>query len=137
MARASRGLACDTSVLIAALSAWHPRHESAREAGGRLRAVPAHVLLETYSTLTRLPVHRVSAQVAHEAVAGLGLSAIALPAERHLEVIAALSRHGIKGGAVYDGLIAATAAHHDLPLLTMDRRARATYDALGVSYVVV
>ncbi|MEX0427861.1 PIN domain-containing protein [Nocardioides sp. DS6] len=44
---------------------------------------------------------------------------------------------GVGGGATYDALIAATAQHHEHRLLTADRRARATYDALGVDYEVV
>lgn len=39
---------------------------------------------------------------------------------------------GLRGGALYDALIAATAAHHGLRLLSADRRARPTYGALGV-----
>jgi predicted nucleic acid-binding protein len=39
---------------------------------------------------------------------------------------------GITGGAVYDALVGATAIEHGLPLATLDRRALATYRALGV-----
>jgi predicted nucleic acid-binding protein len=41
---------------------------------------------------------------------------------------------GLAGGAVYDGLVAATAREHRLPLITCDRRAESTYRALGVNY---
>jgi predicted nucleic acid-binding protein len=64
-------------------------------------SVPGHVMLETYSVLTLLPV---------------------------------LAAHGIRGGAVYDALVGATARHHGRSLITRDRRARTTYDAVGVSY---
>jgi predicted nucleic acid-binding protein len=40
----------------------------------------------------------------------------------------------IIGGAVWDGLVAAAARQHDLPLLTCDRRARPTYEALDTTY---
>lgn len=38
---------------------------------------------------------------------------------------------GVSGGATYDGLVGATAAEAHLPLLTLDRRARRTYEAVG------
>lgn len=37
---------------------------------------------------------------------------------------------GVRGGALYDALIAATAATHDAEILSADRRALATYRAL-------
>jgi predicted nucleic acid-binding protein len=37
----------------------------------------------------------------------------------------------VRGGALYDALIAATAVRHDADLLSADGRARATYDAMG------
>jgi predicted nucleic acid-binding protein len=43
----------------------------------------------------------------------------------------------LSGGAAYDGLVAAAALHHDLVLLTGDRRARPTYLALGVAHHLV
>jgi predicted nucleic acid-binding protein len=53
------------------------------------------------------------------------------------EVHATLSRIGIAGGAVYDGLVALAAKEHGVPLATRDARARATYDAIGVKVVIV
>jgi predicted nucleic acid-binding protein len=44
---------------------------------------------------------------------------------------------GIRGGALYDALIAATAAHHAHRLLSADRRAATTYAALGLDVVYV
>lgn len=46
---------------------------------------------------------------------------------------------GLRGGALYDALIAATAADHGARLLSADLRARRAYDALGVqaSYLAV
>jgi predicted nucleic acid-binding protein len=48
-----------------------------------------------------------------------------------------LSRIGIAGGAVYDGLVALAAKEHGVPLATRDARARETYDAVGVKVIVV
>ena len=44
----------------------------------------------------------------------------------------AAARQRIGGGAAYDALVAATAKHHGLALVTADRRARRTYEAMGV-----
>src|SRR6188472_166069 len=48
-------LTADTSAVIAALSAWHERHEQAAAALASVTALPAHVVVEAYSVLTRLP----------------------------------------------------------------------------------
>ncbi|HET9421073.1 MAG TPA: type II toxin-antitoxin system VapC family toxin [Nocardioides sp.] len=129
---------CDTSVLVPALLAWHPDHEACRSALRSVRDVPAHVLVECYSVITRLPApHRVSPADAGAVLEALPLKPVALPAARHVTLVPECSRLGIRGGAVYDALVARTAAHHSLELVTRDRRARATYDQLGVRYVLV
>lgn len=46
-------------------------------------------------------------------------------------------RHGIRGGALYDALIAATAAHHRHTILSADRRAAPIYAAFGVDVVYI
>jgi predicted nucleic acid-binding protein len=38
---------------------------------------------------------------------------------------------GVRGGALYDAAIAATAVSHDARLLSFDRRGAATYEAVG------
>jgi predicted nucleic acid-binding protein len=40
---------------------------------------------------------------------------------------------GISGGASYDAVIAMIAAHHERELVTLDRRARPTYDRVGAA----
>lgn len=133
------GVTCDTSVLVPALMAWHPEHGSCRAAVLReVESIPAHVVLECYSVLTRLPApHRVSAQDAGAALGGLHLRALTLPASRYAGIVAELAAGGIRGGSVYDALVAATAQHHGRRLLTRDRRARSTYDAVGVGYALL
>jgi len=128
---------CDTSVLVPALTSQHPDHAGARELLARVAAVPCHVLLETYSVLTRLPAPlRLSAADAARAIEILDVDVVDLPAARQRDLVAECARHRIGGGAVYDALVGATAAHHDLVLLTRDRRARPTYDAVGVRYAL-
>lgn len=129
---------CDTSVLVAALAAWHEQHEVARDAVRGVRAVPAHVLLETYSVLTRLPAdHRLSPLVAATAIDALPWKVIALPPEHQSASIPRLARVGIAGGSVYDAQIALTAQHHGLTLLTRDTRARRVYDSLGIAFTML
>lgn len=130
---------CDTSVLVPALLPWHPHHEPARRAVlDSVSVIPAHVVLELYSVLTRLPSpHRLAAEAAAATVEALGRDVCTLPAEHHASLIAGVAAAGVRGGAVYDALIGATAAHHQLLLLTRDRRARPTYDVVGTRYSLV
>lgn len=130
---------CDTSVLVAAVLSWHPEHQVARAAlRERVATIPGHALVELYSVLTRLPApHRLAPEAAAVVVESLPLDVCVLPAEQHRGLMTSLARAGIRGGAVYDALIGATAAHHDLTLLTRDRRARVAYDAVGARYAIV
>ena len=90
------------------------------------------------SALTRLPApHRVAAADAAAVLDALGLEILALPAAAHLGVVRAVAGAGLSGGSVYDALVAATAAHRGLTLLTRDARARAAYDAVGARYVML
>ena len=127
--------ACDTSVLVPALVAWHPDHEAARAALSELEALPTHVLMESFSVLTRLPApHRISAVDAAALLRAIEVPTVGLPPREHARLISEFPRHGIRGGAVYDALVAATARHHQLALVSRDLRARSTYEAMGVRY---
>jgi predicted nucleic acid-binding protein len=44
---------------------------------------------------------------------------------------------GLRGGALYDALIAATAAKHGADLVSADQRARPTYEAMNVHTVFI
>ncbi len=48
-----------------------------------------------------------------------------------------LGRLGIAGGAVYDAIVALTAAEHGVALATRDARAIATYQTIGVRVIAV
>jgi predicted nucleic acid-binding protein len=48
-------IAVDTSVVVAAFASWHEGHRTAAAALARKPRVPTHVLVETFSVLTRLP----------------------------------------------------------------------------------
>jgi len=128
---------CDTSIIVPALLSWHPDHSTCRTALQSVSKIPVHVLLETYSVLTRLPApHRISPGDAGAVIEALPFAPVALPGSRAATLVPWCAGLGIRGGAVYDALIARTAAHHGLELLTRDRRARATYDQVGVRYTL-
>lgn len=127
----------DTSVLIAAFASWHEHHHAAVAAMARVDVVIAHCMVETYSVLTRLPApHRIEAQVveAYLRIELERLPMVALPAREHGGIVRACAGEGITGGAVYDAVIAATAARARAMLLTFDRRARPTYAAIGAQH---
>jgi predicted nucleic acid-binding protein len=46
----------------------------------------------------------------------------------------AIAAAGLRGGQLYDALVAATAAAHGVRLISLDTRAAPTYRAIGVEY---
>jgi predicted nucleic acid-binding protein len=131
--------AVDTSVAVAALTAWHEGHESARGAAAEA-AIPAHSRLETYSVLTRLPSpHRLAPELAVHLVARWFPDTETLVPSAGLSrsVVERCSRLGVQGGAVYDALVALTAAESGRTLVTRDERAARTYSRLGIDYDLV
>lgn len=101
--------------------------------------LPDHVVLESYSVLTRLPPpHRAPAGVVEEFLARrFPGELLLLPGNHHRTLVGTSADGGITGGAVYDALVAATAKHAGATLLTRDRRATRTYEAVGVRYRLV
>jgi predicted nucleic acid-binding protein len=128
-------IAVDSSVVIAALAPWHEAHSSARaaiiEAEVRL---PAHVAFETTSALSRMPKgRRIGPAVVLEALErGFTQPWLSLSSGALRDALRRAVEVGVRGGALYDALIAATAATHDAEILSADRRARRTYRAMGV-----
>jgi predicted nucleic acid-binding protein len=132
-------IAVDTSVVIAGFASWHEGHRSAAAVLGRKPRVPAHVLIEAYSVLTRLPPpHRAPADLVARFLAERFPGApLVLPARAHLDLVGKAARAALAGGAIYDALIAATARHAGATLLTRDERARSVYDRMKVRYEFV
>jgi len=128
--------AADSSVTIAALLNDHPAHDAAADALALCNTTIAHVAIETYSVLTRLPgPDRVDAATAATVLdKRLPATYATLDASKYSKAPARLAAAGISGGATYDGLIALTALEHDLEIVTRDRRAERTYRALDVPY---
>lgn len=129
-------IAVDTSVVVPGFASWHEAHASAAAALARGPRLPAHVALETFSVLTRLPPpHRAPADVVAAFLAArFPGAAIGLPAGAQRDLVRLAVSAGLTGGAVYDVLVAATARHAGATLLTRDHRALPAYDAVGVRY---
>ena len=124
----------DTSTAVALLLSDHEAHALTIEATRGMRlGLAGHAWFETYSVLTRMPagLRRRPAQV-RELLARDFQGAWFLDPPATVALTDELSRLRISGGAVYDALVGAAARHHDQLLLTADRRALRTYDALGV-----
>lgn len=132
-------IAVDSSVVVAAFAAWHEGNHSASKILLKKPRIPAHILAETYSVLTRLPPpHRAAAPIVVAFLAKTFQQApLTLPAVAWPRLLDQVSEAGISGGAVYDAVIGATARHAKATLLTRDRRATAIYEKLGVAYELV
>ena len=126
----------DSSAAIAYVSQQNRHHEavSARTRGHPL-GVAGHAAFETYSVLTRLPTPaRLGAAEASR------LHRREFPrdpisrSEASGRLLHRFVELGILGGAVYDGLVAATAEAHGSLLVSCDRRATNTYRTIGVRF---
>jgi predicted nucleic acid-binding protein len=127
-------IAPDSSVVIAALTPWHEAHSEARDAlRGETVGLPAHVAIETTSALSRMPQgKRIAPSVVLEALERAFADPwLTLTGPEQRAALRRAVEAGVRGGALYDALIAATAARHDATLLSADNRARAAYDAMG------
>lgn len=116
----------------------HEAHaEISRWWGGRELALCGHALAETYSVLTRLPGDlRVEPADAARLLRERFTRPIVLRSRSSEKVVEALSRLGIAGGAVHDGLVGLAAVDHGTPLATRDLRARPTYELVGATVLL-
>lgn len=126
-------IAVDSSVAIAAFSTWHEQHNEAHKIVSKDVYLPAHSALEVFSVLTRLPApHRISPGIAQEFLANQFTAPfLTLQATGYRSLIETLSTYNIVGGAVYDALIACTAAGAGATLISCDKRAIKTYEQCG------
>lgn len=131
-------IALDTSVLVAAFASWHEAHAAIRRVMARRPWIPAHVLIETYSVLTRLPApHRADPQIVADYLEQFADRVLSPPPDSYSELIHTVTRLKVSGGAIYDALVGATAREADAVLMTRDRRASSVYAALGVRHEFV
>jgi predicted nucleic acid-binding protein len=133
-------IAPDSSVVVAALAPWHTGHAAAREAlrSSQARLV-AHVAFETTSALSRMPQGlRIAPVVVLDAIVRRFPDRwLALDAGHARAALEQAVEAGVRGGALYDALIAATAAHHGARVVSADRRAGRAYEAVGADVIYV
>lgn len=133
--QSAKPVGCDSSVLIAALTPWHPNHARCVGRVEEVAGVPAHALAESFSVMTRLPGDlRVDPREAAEVLTDQPWQVLDLPGSEYERVLQQFAGAGRAGCAIYDGLVAATLKHHSFRLLSADRRAAATYELIGVDY---
>lgn len=126
----------DSSVVIAAAAQWHTGHDAAVRALGRDEvALGTHVAYETTAALSRMPEgHRLSPAIVLDWLERRFPDEwLSMPPAAARQALRTAVAQGVRGGALYDALVGATAAHHERTLLTADRRARPVYGALGVT----
>lgn len=124
----------DTSVSVPLIMAAHDQHQRVNDIiGERVVELAAHAFLETYAVVTRLPGDaRLEVGDAARLIAARFGTPVTLPSRLTTALVPRLARLGIGGGATYDALIAATAAHAGASLITRDRRAVTTYRLLAI-----
>ena len=122
-------IAVDSSIAVAAFAPWHERHEQARHVMSDGPRIVAHAALETYAVLTRLPPpFRAPAEAAASFLARrFPDPPLALDEEAQGTLVSRLLDRGIEGSAVYDAIIALTAAASGARLASLDARALETY----------
>ena len=98
--------------------------------------LPVACAIEAYAVLTRLPApHRAEPALVREFLTtaflgpGIGLS----EQEDGTALVATLADLGISGGATYDAVIALVCRRAGATLVTLDARARAAYERIGVT----
>lgn len=119
---------------MAAFAPWHEGHRPSSRALRLDPRLPAHVLLESYSVLTRLPPpHRAPADVV-EGFLGRHFPSkpLTLTPDGYKRLLGGAARLGITGGQLYDAVVAAEAARAGAKLLTRDRRAVSIYELFDV-----
>jgi hypothetical protein len=126
-------------VVVAALSAWHDRHDLASSHVSGITALPAQAIVESYSVLTRLPGGvAVPASLAADVLTRrFPDPPLTLPRREQRGLLAMLADAGVSGGASYDGIVAMQAAADGHTLLTLDRRAGETYRRLGIDHRLI
>jgi predicted nucleic acid-binding protein len=128
-------LTLDSSVVVPALDGSHEAHEQVATflaKAGDMRLI-AHVALEAYHVLTRVrPYRRLPpSSVARALRSTFPGPLVGLAPEHYWELVDRAPELGIVGGAIFDAFIATTAQRAALTLVSRDRRAAATYAALG------
>ena len=122
----------DTSVAVPALVVQHPMHEECRQLLRKhAPALPGHAWVETFAVLTRMPLGPSGAADAFKMLTH-HLPEVVWPTTASLEgFLSRCTAASIRGGAVYDALVALAVPSGEV-LVSRDRRAARTYRAMGV-----
>lgn len=136
---AARLITADTSVVVPGLGLWHDAHEVCAPALRGIVRLPGHVLFESTAVLTRLPGGRAvpTENVVDVLATEFPGEPLCLSPGEHRDLLVELARGGLKGGAIYDAVVGASARVAGALLRTRDRRARRTYAMLGVDVEMV
>jgi len=120
----------DTSVLVAFVGPWHPRHEDVRRVtiavfASKARVViPVHALVEAFSVLTRLPgARRLAPEDALSLLrAAFEARTVVLTGDRPgWDLLDGAVAAGVRGGGVHDfEILDSVAAAGATRLLTLD-----------------
>jgi len=128
-------LLLDTSCAIALLSPDHDAHQAVEdECDGKTLGLAGHALFETLAVLTRMPPIKVALADAVALVEDNFPSSVWLSAAAVAASPKKLMESGVSGGRIYDALVGMAAAEHGVVLLTLDRRAKPTYEAIGAPF---
>ncbi|HSV37953.1 MAG TPA: type II toxin-antitoxin system VapC family toxin [Nocardioidaceae bacterium] len=139
MPTSAEPLLLDTSAAIALVQPNHAKHAVVRAVvRGRSLGLAGHAELETYSVLTRLPApQRLTPATALRLIRTNFPHTKRLTTTRAAGLLDELVELNLAGGSTYDALVALTARHHDLTLLSADTRAADTYRALAIDFTLV
>jgi len=126
-------IAPDSSVVIAALATWHVAHTAAREALAEAEVgLVAQVAYETTSALSRMPEgRRIAPDVVLDALnRRFPADWLALKGPQARSALTRAVAAGVRGAALHDALIAATAQQHEARIVSANLRAKPAYDAI-------
>ncbi len=130
----------DSSVLVAGYVAEHDFYDVAKAAVFEVRTegrLVAHTMAETYALLSApAGVYRVDPPAVLEYLKTLLDDSLPVQPRpgSYLEALELLSGEGRGGATIYDALIALTARDAGATLISLDRRARSTYELCGVEF---
>jgi predicted nucleic acid-binding protein len=130
----------DSSVLVAGYVADHDFYDVAKAAVFEVRAegrLVAHTMAETYAVLSApAGVYRVEPAAVLEYLKTLLDDSLPVQPRpgSYMEALELLSGEGRGGAPIYDALIGLTARDADATLVSLDRRARPTYESCGVEF---
>ena len=130
----------DTSIIVRAAITTDPgEREQLQNVIAESPSPIAHVLAESYASLTALPApFRLSpASCFTYLSSAFRTEALTLSSHGYLRVLQLIAEHGVSSGAIYDCLIAETAREHDATLVSLDQRAVTRYSLVGADYRLV